>query len=197
MASHGFAHENFDLVTLHDEASTLSFREKFKIMQSIRPHLGHLRLGHISLDLCSPDDVMLFLSSNPTTGYNICSTPLWKMDGSISPTYFKNNCFYWWDDAYIADAADAIMVRKESAHGLSRGFMLCKKVNEFYFVYSFGLEQNHDDNERFVQEHRDAYMLIGDKVYADLRDVYQKYCPNFEVPVIEVEPGLKVIINNE
>ena len=140
---------------------------------------------------------MLFLSSNPTTGYNICSTPLWKLDGSISPTHFKNKSFYWWDETYMPEAASAIMLRKENAHGISRGFMLSKEVNGFFFVYSFGLEQNHLDNETYVQEHRDAYMQVGDFVYSALRDIYQEYCPEFLVPHLTKAPPLQVIINNE
>ncbi|MFI4956699.1 MAG: hypothetical protein ACHQAX_05790 [Gammaproteobacteria bacterium] len=183
-----------ELVTLHKEAATVSFKEKFNIMSTMHEHLGQLRLTHISLDLCSPDNVMLFLSSNPTTGYNVCSTPLWKMDGSISPTNFKNKDFYWWDDCYIPEGKQAIIERKENAHGISRGFMICKKVNDFYFVYSFGLGQHYIDNESFVQEHRDAFMKVGDLAYTSLRDLYQKYCPQYKVPAIKTKPAHQLVI---
>lgn len=187
----------FELVRLHSEASTLSFENKFKIMQVMRKFLGNLRLNHISLDLCTPDNEMLFLSSNPTTGYNICSTPLWKFDGSISPTHFKNKSFYWWDETYLPEAKDAIMLRKENAHGISRGFMLSKKVEGFRFVYSFGLEENHNDNERFVQEHRDAYMQIGDLAYLGLKNLYQKYCPTQAAPMLTAQSFISAVIYNE
>lgn len=173
-----------ELVKLHQDILTISFRERLAIKKVMKDIEGLFFIDHLSLDIVDPNDTMTFLSSTPSTGFNICSTSLWKQDGSISPTHYKNKSFYWWDDTYFTLHKEKIKRLKEYRHGFSQGFMLVRKINDFYILYSFATKTNNRDIKPSILMQANDYLKIGDYYYNNLRMTYQNYC-EYRVPKIQ------------
>ena len=170
---------------LHKDVLNISFLHRHKIKSVFGDILGIDGIEHFSLDLVNPNGEMLFLSGTPQHAFEICNRGLGQFDGIISPTYYENNEFYWWDDAYHKAFSSEIKKIREGYLGLKHGFMLVRKWNDFYLIYSFATKNSSHNFRMKVINKLDSFFKIGDYAYTMMRDVYGTYCSGFEPPVID------------
>src|SRR5262245_38660084 len=111
---------------LHKDVLNISFMHYYQIKKVFSDILGLDGIEHFSLDLVNPSGEMLFISGTPQHAFEICSRGLGKYDGIISPAYYENFEFYWWNDAAHKAYAQKIKNIREGYLGLRNGFMLVR-----------------------------------------------------------------------
>lgn len=170
---------------LHQEALITSYRHKFEINKVFKEVLGVHGIGHFSLDLVDPNDTMVFFSGTPAHAYEICRRGYGKYDGIISPEYYKNFEFYWWKNAsHFLYAEDINQIRSQILK-LKGGFMLVRRWNDFYLIYSFAAKSNEIEFQTNVVNNINAFLQIGDWAYEEIRETYAEYTGEINPPVIE------------
>ncbi|MFT3741396.1 MAG: hypothetical protein QM752_01745 [Gammaproteobacteria bacterium] len=170
---------------LHKNVSTLSFVHRYQICAVFKQILGIHDIEHFSLDLVRPDEEMLFLSGTPSHGYEICKRGYAQYDGIISPEYYQKHEFYWWKNACHKKYADKIAEIREGVLNLKYGFMLVRKWNDFYLIYSFATKRHNLDFQSKVVNNINELLRMGDFAYMELRNIYAEYCGDFTPPVID------------
>ncbi len=170
---------------LHKDILTISFRHRYQISKTFNELLGINGIDHFSLDLVRPDSEMVFFSGTPSHGYEICKQGYGSYDGIISPEYYENFEFYWWKDAYHKAYADKIAAIREGVLGLKHGFMLVRKWNDFYLIYSFATKSDDPHFQSVVINNINQFLRMGDYAYTEMREIYTDYCNRYEPPVIE------------
>ena len=122
----------------HKDVTEISYRHKYNIFRVMQDIIGYEIVQHFSLNLVRPDGEMSFLSGTPSHAFEICNRGLGEYDGIISPQYYANQEFYWWKDAAHKAYAEDIQHVRKGILNLHDGFMLVRKIDSFYFVYSSG-----------------------------------------------------------
>jgi len=156
----------------HDKLYEALF-ENFHITKKVSSDiLGLFGIEHFSLDIVDPTGKMIFFSTTPAHGYEICKAGYGQYDGIISQEYYKNYEFYWWKNAAHKKYANNIEEIREQILGLKHGFMLVRCLNNFYIMYSFATKSNSLNFQTTVINNINEYLSMGDYAYNTLRPIY-------------------------
>jgi hypothetical protein len=174
--SNGIPLSRDDFPKFHKELFSCSLRNQTKIKKAYSDVLGLQHLDHLSINIVSPVDEIIFISSTPETGINVCASGLWVFDYSIHPCFFKNKSFYWWSECYDNRKFSILKQRKEIANGLKDGFIFSKKVNNHYILYSFASSSEKENFMDFVKLNHKYFFDAGDHCLERIRNICEPYC---------------------
>jgi hypothetical protein len=160
----------------HKGIFSCSLKNQTKIKKSYSDVLGLQYLDHLSINIVSPIDEIIFISSTPETGINVCASGLWVFDYSIHPDVFKNRSFYWWSECYDNKKFSVLKQRKELANGLNDGFIFSKKVNNHYVLYSFASRSKKENFIDFVKSNHKYFFDAGDHCLDKIKNICEPYC---------------------
>lgn len=201
--------KHHEIVRLHPKAYEISFRHRQEIARKFRDVLGIWGIHHISIDIISPGEELIYFSTTPSMGYNLIHNQLWQHDGSISPTYYKERPYYYWHQTYDKNFYQQIKQVKEADYGFAFGFTLVRLVEGFYILYSFATRNKDQETKDFFERNTAHLLKMGDYCYKLIREIYKCYLKN-EPPIIRApfrpriiekstnyeRPYLKLIVNN-
>jgi len=171
-------------MVLHPDILTISYRHRAVIRRAFSDAIGFQNIIHFSLDLVRPDGQMIFFSSTPSHGYEVCSKGYGAFDSTISPEYYQNREFYWWSDVRHKRFSREIEYIKRVRHGFRSGFMMVRHWDDFHFVYSFAFNKAAPDFIEQAEDNRDQYFALGDHVYNLMRPVYFNYTDDYVPPKV-------------
>lgn len=172
-------------MTLHKDLLNILYSSYYQTKKTTDEIRGLFGIDHFSLDIADPNGMMLFFSNTPAHGFEICKRGYAQYDGIISPRHYKSHEFYWWKNAAHKKYSDKIEEIRQGVLGLRDGFMLVRRWNGFYIIYSFATRTKSDDFKFSVVNNLNEYLAIGDYVYDNLRAEYSRYCTDFDPPTIE------------
>ena len=170
---------------LHPEVLTISYKHRYEINKRFKEVLGFFAIDHFSLDLVRPDGLMIFFSGTPSHGYEVCSKGYGIHDPTISEEYYKKNEFYWWHDVTYSVFEKEIQYIRKVKHGFRHGFMLVRRWDDFYLIYSFATVQRSKQFIEKIESSIDVLFEIADYVYNSMRDLYAEYTDNYVPPLID------------
>lgn len=170
---------------LHKDVSGISYKHYYNVHNVIKKTMGYDLIQHFSLNLVRPDGEMLFLSGTPSHAHEICSRGLGEFDGIISENNYTNYEFYWWKDAAHKAYADDIEYIRNKVLYLHDGFMLVRKFDDFYLIYSYAFRKEINDANSLVVNNINNFLKMGDDAYMLLREQYEQYCDKYTPPVIK------------
>lgn len=170
---------------LHKDILNISFRHKYQISKIFKNILGLCNIDHFSLDLVNPEGEMIFFSGTPSHGYEICKRGYGQYDGIISPENYENYEFYWWENTYHKKFANKIIEIREGMLGLRNGFMLVRKWNNFYLIYSFATKSRDLQFQSMIVNNINKLLEMGDFCYMEMREAYSDYSGNYDPPIIK------------
>ena len=175
----------YRLPKLHKEIlfiSLIHYKEIRKIYSEV---LRLNAIDHLSINLVNPDGEIVFLSSTPYTGINVCGGKLWLYDISIHPETYENKEFYWWEDCYCKEMKQELQLEKEIKNNLNIGFIISRKVQDFYIMYSFATREKDPDIKEIIKQYKRNFVDMGDYCYSGIKQIYQLYAGPYEVPCIK------------
>ena len=170
---------------LHRDVLNISYKHRYEIKKVFKEILGIYGIDHFSLDLVRPDGEMIFLSATPSHGYEICKRGWGKYDGVISPEYYENFEFYWWKDARHKRYGQEINYIRNIKHKFKHGFMLVRKVDDFYLIYSFATKSCDPNFPSVIINKLNELFGAGDYIYNEMREIYAEYTGIWAPPLIE------------
>lgn len=164
-----------EVVKFHRNIFEISLFNLQAIKRAYSDILGLQHLVHLSINVVDPRNEIMFLSATPNTGINVCGTNLWRFDKSISPTLYKNNKFYFWDDCYHKKAFWDLKIAKEIVNGIRCGFIVIEKVNDYYIMYSYGLDQDSVEMREQIISMQKYFIEMGRYCFKRVHPIYEKY----------------------
>jgi hypothetical protein len=183
-ATYCFRQCNFRLPKLHKDILLISLYEYKCIKKAYSSVLGLNAIDHLSINVVNPSGEMVFLSSTPYTGINVCNGDLWLYDSSIHPNTYENKEFYWWDDCYAPKMRTIIKKEKEIKHNLQFGFVFSKKVENFYLLYSFATKEKDPEIKKLIEQYKSTFIDMGDYCYSEIKPIYEQYSGCYQPPTI-------------
>ena len=172
------------LPKLHKDILLISPLNYTKIRKAYEQVLGLNAIDHLSINIVNPDGEMVFLSSTPATGQNVCGTDLWRHDFSIHPETYENKKFYWWDECYAQGMKKILKFEKETKNNLSCGFICTRKVEGFHLMYSFATREVDPGIRDNIKEYQSEFIHMGDHCYGLVRDIYERYSGGYHPPIL-------------
>ena len=160
----------------------LSFANLNKIKHAYHDALSIGIVDHLSINLVNPEGEILFFSSTPETGYNVCSGDLWKYDYSIHPSMYRRHRWFSWDDCYDDRKKHELTFHKEVQNSLKFGFVVSKPVEDFHLLYSFASKK--PINHANVRDYIDLFEKAGDTCYKNIYPLCKRYSGIWTPPLL-------------
>ncbi len=165
-----------DVPMLHPHARETSFKEFFKIKKVYSDILGMNYIDHFSINVAHPKFGMLVFSINPELAYTLYATKNGvEQDLAISPTFYNNLNFYFWEDCYKEEEKTSVMAKKEDMQGILSGAVIVKKDTGITYLFSFGTKRS---KESFMQEitcSTEIYLQMGEYCLMKLQNEIDRY----------------------
>lgn len=178
-------------VSFHERLFEISLFNLSNIKQAYNEVLRLEHIVHLSINVIDPDYKIMFLSSKPNTGINVCGTDLWKHDKSISPEIFLHKEFYFWDDCYARPVFLELKKAKEMENGIRCGFVVREVVDGFIIMYSYGLDCDSLALRSDLPQFEKYFVKMGRKSFCRIYEVYSKAAGS--VKIIKEEKIAKAI----
>ena len=173
------------LPKLHKDILLISLKNYKQIKKTYSEVLGLNAIDHLSVNIVNPDGEMVFLSSTPYTGINVCGGGLLRYDSSIHPDTYENKNFYWWEDCYSSNMKALLKLEKEEKNNLSFGFIVTKKIQDFYVLYSFASKEKDPDIKELIQKYKNIFVDMGDYCYSEIMSLYEQYSGGHNPPCLK------------
>lgn len=164
-----------EIVKLRENIFEISLFNLERIKKAYSDILGLKHIVHLSINIINPNNEIMFLSTKPNTGINVCGTHLLQFDKSISPSMYKNNEFYFWDSCYQKKAFWELKVAKEMENGILCGFAVIKKINDNFLMYSYGLDDDSVELRETIENMQDYFVEMGGYSFERVYPIFEKY----------------------
>lgn len=185
------------LPKLHKDLLVISLLHYSKIRKAYSEILGLNAIDHLSINMVNPEGEIVFLSSTPATGQNICAGNLWHYDFSIHPQVYENQPFYWWHNCYAEGMQQLLKSEKETKNNLSYGFVFSQKTPEnFHILYSFATREADPEVCSDIEQHQNLFIAMGEHCYNLVRPIYEQYAGAYAPPVLKKPLGIQLPQNH-
>jgi hypothetical protein len=162
-----------DFPKFHENLLTISLYHRQTILEKYSDILGLNNIDHISVNVIDPNGKLVFLSSTPATGINVCSNKLYLNDFSIHPSMYLKKEFYWWEACYAPQMKTILKREKEEKNQLSHGFIVTEHKNGFTFLYSFATKKKKDLEAWLLSEnYLYLYKQMGRYCFNRVKNLY-------------------------
>ena len=161
---------------LADCARVMSFQHSYKLKKIYSDIIGRLGVDHFSINAVSKDTGMLIFSKAPSFGYNLYKNKSGIiLDTAISPTFYENLEYYFWDDCYPISLYKRIIKIKEQKHNFTKGVVFVRKIQEIYFLYSFATKGDALAFIHNAKRFKELFFQMGDYCLNRLLPIYEMY----------------------
>jgi hypothetical protein len=148
--------------SLDARALMTSFKEFPSIRRAYANVLGMHNIDHFSINVVLGNGKMLVFSIRPEIAYTLYSSRRGvEQDLAISPTFYNNLDFYFWDDCYKEDSKRELMSKKEEKFGIKAGAVIVKNIDDVKYLLSFGTRTSEDNFRTDIIHNQSLYESIG------------------------------------
>lgn len=188
-------------VQLHPEALDALFKYKKEIYYKLSDIRGSYNIDHIAINIVTPENQLIVLSISPSVEYNLIIQNLWQYDKSFFPHLYKENEFFYWDDAYLPGHNNLIRTLKQEKHNYHLGIGLARRLGDLHLTYSFATRNPSKELKSYYFKHQSELLLLGDYAFKSIGDIYKRYHtsspPPKRSPSIIRSPHLKLVVRND
>lgn len=133
-------------------------------------------IDHFSINVVPKNKGMLIFSIAPEIAYTLYSTAEGvRQDHAISPTFYENLDFYFWDSCYNPEVRKEIMQKKEIRFGIKSGAVITYEDEYARYLFSFGTKSNKDNFMQDITISREYYKQIALDCKEQMKEVLEKY----------------------
>ena len=133
-------------------------------------------IDHFSINVVPENNEMLIFSIKPEIAYTLYSSRLGiQQDLAISPTFYKNFDFYFWDDCYEEKSRREIMLKKEKRFGIKAGTVIVHENEGVKYLLSFGTKTNEDNFRQDMITKKEYFKSLGIDCLKELNSSISKY----------------------
>lgn len=164
------------LPTLDLRARETSFREFPIIRKAYKEILGMNFIDHFSINMVLKNGRMLVFSVCPEIAYTLYSSQRGiEQDLAISPTFYNNLDFYFWEDCYDEESKYEVMSKKEQRFGIKAGAVIIKEINGIKYLLSFGTKTSADNFKQDIITNQSLYSNLGEGCLGIMANAFEKY----------------------
>ncbi|MCA9749768.1 MAG: hypothetical protein KC414_11740, partial [Romboutsia sp.] len=133
-------------------------------------------IDHFSINVVKPSKEMLVFSIRPEIAYSVYSSPKGiAEDLAISPTFYENLNFYFWEDCYKEKNKEQFMLKKEYRFGILAGAVIVYKKHGVHYLFSFASKTSREEFKQNIFINRMAYKAIAINVLELIQCSINKY----------------------
>lgn len=162
---------------LDSMARYTSFKEYCSIQKIYKEILGTNYIDHFSINVVPKStNKMLIFSINPNIAYKVYENPQGvNQDLAISPYFYENKDFYFWDDCYRKKDLTQIRLKKEQPFGIKAGAVIVKEIKDVYYLLSFATKTSSDNFKSDIYLSRCVYNEMGEFCLDKMKCNIEKY----------------------
>lgn len=161
--------------TLHTNGALASF-ENWAELKQIYSDILHLHhCSHVSINVFNTNNELLILSANPSIGRHLSESGTLIYDGTVSPTFYKNMDFFWWDETYDKKFVHHIKSNKEWRYGIAGGIVLVNQIKDYYVNYSFGFKTLDNDLKMEIENNKANFLKMGGHCFNSVKHIAENY----------------------
>ena len=76
-------------------------------------------------------------------------------------------------------------IRERRKNNLSFGFIVTRKIQGFYILYSFATKERDPDIKEFIQKYKNVFVDMGDYCYSEIMPLYEQYSGGHNPPCLK------------
>ena len=170
------------LPSLDPRARETSFKEFPIIRQAYSEILGSHHIDHFSINMVLSNGKMLVFSICPEIAYTLYSSRRGiEQDLAISPTFYDNMDFYFWEDCYSDESKREVMNKKEERFGIKAGAVIIKQIEDIKYLLSFGTKSSADNFKHDIYTNQALYNKLGSGCLEIMDSSIKKYTDSAEI----------------
>lgn len=162
-----------ELPKLHENATTISFENCYKLGKIYKEIVGENGIHHLSINVVDESGKMTILSYRPEIAYNIFKDGSYRYNGSISRTYYSQKKIYTWDETYDPHYYNTLKNKMERRNGIEKGIVFVRNQLGMTILYSFATKS---DGQEFVlkaHEQQELFYAMGDHCFEQIKSIIQ------------------------
>lgn len=188
-------------VQLHTDILDALFKYKKEIYYKLSDIRGTYNIDHIAINIVTPENKLIILSISPSVEYNLIIQNLWQYDKSFFPQLYKENEFFYWEEAYLPGHNNLIRALKQEKHNYHLGIGLTRRLDDLYLTYSFATRNPSVKLKSYYLERQSELLLLGDYAFKCMDNIYKKFHTNISTPKngqpLVKNSHLKLVVNND
>lgn len=181
-------------MTLHPGARDFLFKHYRTLRRVFGDVLGLLEIDYLAMTLITPQNELLFLSSQPAIECNLIENNLWQTDPCYSEAFFEKNTFQFWEDIYHKVVNKQLLHYRQTVYEFNQGLSLPDTFSHYRVVYTFALKTTDINARHEIESNIDKLMNMGRYCLQNILQIVT--LPNRH-PHSFTKPELKLVINNQ
>ena len=148
-------------IRLHPHVKDFLYKHFRSVSKIFRNILSLHEIDYLSITLITPENELLFLSSQPAIEFNLIEHNLWQVDPIFHDDFFQQDKMKLWEDLYAKEKFDLLRYYRQYAQSYSMGFATPIVFEQYRAVYSFALKSHDEKIINKVQNKTEALMSMG------------------------------------
>ena len=182
------------LITLHPAAKDFLFKHYRNIKRIFGDVLGLFEVDYLSIMVITPQNELLFLSSQPSIECNLIEHGLWQYEPCLNDAFLSGTTHQYWSNVYLQPVHKKLLYYKQEIFQFGFGLAIPHLFREFRVIYTFAFKAN-DVITR--QKTENNIPRLGDMGQYCLQNILNTIeLPN-KPKTNQSKLVLKLVINNE
>ena len=182
------------LITLHPAAKDFLFKHYRSLKRIFGDVLGLLEVDYLSIALITPQNELLFLSSQPSIESNLIEHGLWQHDPCLNHVFLNGASHQYWNSIYLKPAHEKLLYYKQEAFEFGFGLAIPDRFKEFQVIYTFGFKATDAITKHKIENNIKKLCNMGQYCLQNILNSIP--LPNIQT-IEQSKPTLKLVINNE
>ncbi len=179
---------------VHPLAKEILFEHYRACLKIFGDVLGLLEVDYLAITIISPENELLFFSSEPQVDYMIIEEGLWHLDLCYQAPFFQRHQPESWETLYPRDNNNRLRYFKQELHSYSTGVTIPALFNEYRVLYSFALVSHDTTIQRLFHQNTQKLMRMGQ--YCLLNIMNTVSLPNARAIHENRKSQFKLIVNS-
>ncbi|MBA2711686.1 MAG: hypothetical protein H0U57_13995 [Tatlockia sp.] len=164
---------------LHPEIFTILYEHRRYIKSVFLEIYGLYEICHFAITVINPSKEIIVFSATPNIEFNLIKRELWQDDICFSPEINSANKLCWWD--LNQDESFSRKIKLEN-NSFTQGFTIPRKIDNFYFLYSFATKSFRTDLYNYYDSNCFGLIDLGDYFFKSIKHLYSSYYPKQILP---------------
>ena len=182
------------LITLHPAAKDFLFKHYRSMKRIFGDVLGLLEVDYLSITLITPQNELLFLSSQPSIECNLIEHGLWQYDPCLNKAFLCGTSHQYWNNVYLQPVHKKLLHYKQEIFEFGFGLAIPHLFREFRVIYTFGFKATDASTKQKIENNIAKLRNMGQYCLQNILNTIE--LPNKQ-KINPSRPVLKLVINNE
>lgn len=148
-------------IKLHPHAKEFLYKHYRTVSKIFKNVLSLHEIDYLSIALITPENELLFISSQPAIEFNLIEHNLWQIDPSFHEDFFQQDKMKLWEELYAKEELDLLRYYRQYAQSYRTGLAIPAVFEQYRAVYSFALKSNDKKIKNQIINNTETLVNIG------------------------------------